>query len=60
MSRVVFEPMIPAFERAETIYTLDRVATVIGRMRSTTIFHLYNCHQQYQVIFARFLNQRKC
>jgi hypothetical protein len=30
MPRVGFEPTIPAFERAKTVYALDRVATVIG------------------------------
>jgi hypothetical protein len=30
MSRVGFEPMIPAFERAKTVHALDRAATVIG------------------------------
>jgi hypothetical protein len=27
---VGFEPTIPAFERAETVHALDRVATVVG------------------------------
>jgi hypothetical protein len=31
MSRVGFEPMIPAFERAKTVHALDRAATVIGQ-----------------------------
>jgi hypothetical protein len=30
MPRVVFEPTIPAFERAKTVHALDREATVIG------------------------------
>jgi hypothetical protein len=30
MTRVVFEPTIPAFERAKTDHVLDRAATVIG------------------------------
>jgi hypothetical protein len=30
MSRVEFEPTIPAFERAKTVHALDRAATVIG------------------------------
>jgi hypothetical protein len=30
MPRVGFEPTIPEFERAKTVYTLDRTATVIG------------------------------
>jgi hypothetical protein len=36
MPRVVFEPTIPAFERAKTIHALDRAATVIG---SRMIYH---------------------
>jgi hypothetical protein len=32
MPRVGFEPMIPAFERAKTVYALDRAATVIGNV----------------------------
>jgi hypothetical protein len=30
MPRVEFEPTIPVFERAKTVYALDRTATVIG------------------------------
>jgi hypothetical protein len=30
MPLVVFEPTIPAFERAKVIHALDRAATVIG------------------------------
>jgi hypothetical protein len=30
MPRVGFEPTIPAFERAKTVHSLDRAATVIG------------------------------
>jgi hypothetical protein len=30
MPRVGFEPMIPLFERTETVHALDRAATVIG------------------------------
>jgi hypothetical protein len=30
MPQVGFEPTIPAFERAKTVHTLDRAATVIG------------------------------
>jgi hypothetical protein len=35
MPRVVFEPTIPAFERAKTVHALDRAATVIGNMKPT-------------------------
>jgi hypothetical protein len=31
MPQVEFEPTIPVFERAKTVYALDRAATVIGR-----------------------------
>jgi hypothetical protein len=30
MTQVGFESMIPEFERAKTVYALDRAATVIG------------------------------
>jgi hypothetical protein len=30
MPRVGFEPTIPVFERAKTVYALDRAATMIG------------------------------
>jgi hypothetical protein len=30
MPQVEFEPTIPVFERAKTVYALDRAATVIG------------------------------
>jgi hypothetical protein len=32
MSRVGFQPTIPAFERAKKVHALDRAATVIGAM----------------------------
>jgi hypothetical protein len=32
MSQVGFEPTIPAFERAKTVYALDRAATVIDSL----------------------------
>jgi hypothetical protein len=34
MSRVVFEPTIPVFERAKTFHTLQFAATVIVRIES--------------------------
>jgi hypothetical protein len=37
MSRVGFEPTIPAFERAKTIYDLDRAATAIFTYYSTVL-----------------------
>jgi hypothetical protein len=33
MPRVGFEPAIPVFERAKTVYTLDRAATVIDQIK---------------------------
>jgi hypothetical protein len=30
MAQVEFEPTIPIFERAKTLYALDRAPTVIG------------------------------
>jgi hypothetical protein len=30
MPHVVFEPTIPAFERAKTVHALDRATTVMG------------------------------
>jgi hypothetical protein len=42
MSRVGFEPTIPAFERAKTVHALDRAATVIGfDLSSIRFFLLY-------------------
>jgi hypothetical protein len=32
MPQMEFEPTIPAFERAKTVHTLDRAATVIGKL----------------------------
>jgi hypothetical protein len=34
MPQVVFEPTIPAFERAKTIHALDGTATVIGNYKN--------------------------
>jgi hypothetical protein len=31
MPQVGFEPTIPVFERAQTVHTLDRAATLIGQ-----------------------------
>jgi hypothetical protein len=30
MTQLGFEPMIPVFERAQTVHALDRAATVMG------------------------------
>jgi hypothetical protein len=40
MPRVGFEPTIPVFEQAKTVYGLDRVATVISR-------GVYNCINEF-------------
>jgi hypothetical protein len=37
MSRLVSESMIPVFERAKTVHTSDRVATVIGYRQFTRL-----------------------
>jgi hypothetical protein len=37
MIRVGFEPTTPVFERAKTVYALDRAATVIGTHRYTEL-----------------------
>jgi hypothetical protein len=40
MSQVGFELMTPLFERAKTVHTLDRVATVIGHYIFRMALHL--------------------
>jgi hypothetical protein len=47
MPWVGFEPTIPAFKRAKTVYALDRAATVIGVISSFVIcaFHYYQNDQ---------------
>jgi hypothetical protein len=40
MSRVRFEPTIPAFERAKTVHALDRAVTVIGLQFNHSFNHL--------------------
>jgi hypothetical protein len=37
MPQVGFKPTIPVFDRTKTVYALDRVATVIGNLLSSTI-----------------------
>jgi hypothetical protein len=37
MPKVGFEPIIPAFDRANTVHALDRAATVIGRLHTRHI-----------------------
>jgi hypothetical protein len=41
MPSVGFEPTIPVFERAKTIYALDRAATVIGMV----LVYEYSSHR---------------
>jgi hypothetical protein len=40
---VGFEPTIPAFERAKTVHSLDRAATVIGYPSLIFIFLILDC-----------------
>jgi hypothetical protein len=42
MPRVEFEPMTPAFERAQTVQALDRSATVIGFLKSVLALYQVN------------------
>jgi hypothetical protein len=37
MPQVGFEPMIPVFERAKTVHTCHRAATVIGTLTFTIL-----------------------
>jgi hypothetical protein len=39
MLQLGFEPTIPAFERAETVHTLDRPATVIGVVKFWVLYN---------------------
>jgi hypothetical protein len=38
MSRVKFEPTIPAFERVKTFHALDREATVMGSVNIVKVY----------------------
>jgi hypothetical protein len=38
MLQVGFEPMVAVFERAKTLYVLDRVASVIGKFEPIVFF----------------------
>jgi hypothetical protein len=41
MPWVGFDPTNPAFERAKTVYALDRPATVIGFAKHVAVQNLY-------------------
>jgi hypothetical protein len=47
MPRVGFEPTTTVFERAKTVHTLDRVATVIGR---SWYYHVLFMDVRYEVL----------
>jgi hypothetical protein len=57
MPWVVFEPTIPAFERAKTVYALDRAATVIGfpvSLRSENLYVAIICkYSEYGINLLR-------
>jgi hypothetical protein len=49
MSRVGFEPKIPAFDRAKIVHAFDRAATVIGEQltecgRDKIFEHVSSCN----------------
>jgi hypothetical protein len=49
---VVFEPTIPAFERAKTVHALDRAATVIGSrsIRSSEKTWIIYYNSEYKLV----------
>jgi hypothetical protein len=53
MPRVGFEPMIPAFERAKTVHTLDSAATAIG-----VLYFTQNKYLSKECIFLEDLLSR--
>jgi hypothetical protein len=36
ITRMGFEPIIPVFERAKTVHSLERAATVIGKLTGSS------------------------
>jgi hypothetical protein len=50
MPWLVFEPTIPALERAKIVYALDRAATLIG------VYLIWNCEK---IIMLTFLTQNQ-
>jgi hypothetical protein len=64
MPQVGFEPTIPVFERAKTVYALDRAATVIGyefswwlrnRCYQISLAYIYICICPISVFFFKIL-----
>jgi hypothetical protein len=51
-----FEPTIPAFERVKTVHSLDRAATVIGKIIS---YNLNFSHRYYTLHFYNIKNYLK-
>jgi hypothetical protein len=52
MSRIGFEPTIPAFERAKAVHAVDRAATVISKMNTFSIvtYLLQKVHVKCDVV----------
>jgi hypothetical protein len=47
MPQVGLEPTTPVFERAKTVHTLDRGATVIGAYNlSRILYEIYPCWEE--------------
>jgi hypothetical protein len=61
MSPVGFEPTIPAFERAKTLYALDLTATVIGlqRIYLPYIFHAKTSRKAINIRESIYEPERK-
>jgi hypothetical protein len=62
MLRVGLEPTIPAFERVNTVHTLDRAATVIGCQLNTYMIGVYRlqnfCAQMWKLFcFNNMISQ---
>jgi hypothetical protein len=49
MSRVGFEPTTPVFERAKTVYALDREVTVIGKSSNQLVNKLFRKLRSHSV-----------
>jgi hypothetical protein len=69
MPRVEFEPTIPVFEGAKTVYALDRAATVIGiwwndnwkgkpKYREETCLQYHSIHHKSNIFLFIFLGFR--
>jgi hypothetical protein len=61
LTSVGFEPTIPVFERAKTVYALDRAATVMGSMKvhrsQKTLLLMHSCAAQILNHSLRLLRQ---